>query len=170
MVCFKHLFLQCNNMCLCLDSTNNNITNNWPVPREYQNCLEDIKPTHRAVPLQVFSNGKPVSIHDVRKVLTGAIVKLQFKLHHYPIRQKNVDSFNASIQQIQVIKPGETRPQTAFKRQSMSDSPIEVPESIPSPPVDTVPVEKKRHANTISESEKTGEELSTCQIPAVTWD
>ena len=98
-----------------LDSTSDHITENWPVSREYETCLEDIKHSHHAVPLRVFSNGKPVGICDVHNMLTGAVVEMQFELHHYAIQQKNVDSFNASIQQIPVIQPGETHPQTAFK-------------------------------------------------------
>ena len=146
----------------CLDSTSDRITENWPVPREYETCLEDIKRSHRAVPLRVFSNGKPVGIHDVRNTLTGAVVEMQFELHHYPIRQKNVDSFNASIQQIQVIQPGETRPQTAFKRQSMSEGPIEVPESIQVLHVEMGPAEKKRCGMGRSGHGHGGDEFGMC--------
>ena len=125
------------------------VTECWPMPQEYQTSLEDIKPTHKAVPLWVFANGKPVIIHDLQKVLPGTVVKMQFELHHFPIQQKNVDSFNAYIQQIQVIRPGKNRPQTAFKRQSMSEGPIEVAESVTVLHVDPVPADKKKRMEEI---------------------
>ena len=68
---------------------------------------------------------------------------MQFELHHFPIWQKNINSFNASIQQIQIIQPGEMQLQTAFKRQRMSEGPIEVAKSIPVPHVNTAPTKKK---------------------------
>ena len=108
--------------------------------------------------MRVFVKGNPVRIHDLCNVLTGAVIEMQFKLHHFPIQQKNVDSFNASIQQIQVIQPGEMRPQTAVKRQSMSEGPIEVAESILPPCDDPAPMKKKPRMLEVTKEGHNGEE------------
>lgn len=63
---------------------------------------------------------------DLTDVITGAIIEIQFELRHYSIKQSKIDSFNATIQQIRVLKSGKPRPPTAFKRKDMGDEPIEV--------------------------------------------
>lgn len=117
------------------------------MPLEYQMCLDDIKLTHRAVPLPVFVGSKPIGIHDTSDVLHGAVIELQFELLHFPIAQKNLDSFNASIQQIQVLRPGESRPATAFKRQNLDEGPINVTESDPLRNIDAPSAEKRPHTS-----------------------
>ena len=50
------------------------------------------------------------------------------------------------------------RPQTAFKRQSMSEGPIEVAESVTVPHVETAPAEKKKRMQEICDEGHYGEE------------
>ena len=50
--------------------------------------------------------------------IKGALVELHFELHHFPIRKVAQDSFNATIEQIIVLRPGEARPMTAYKRKN----------------------------------------------------
>ena len=77
--------------------------------------LDDIKLTHRAMPLRVFLNGKPVPISKTNDVMEGAMVEIQFELLHFPIGTQKKYSFNACVQQVQILQPGENRPATAFK-------------------------------------------------------
>lgn len=56
----------------------------------------------------------------------GAVVEIQFELLHFLIGSKKKHSFNTSIQQIQILQPGEERPPTAFKRKTMEEGPIQL--------------------------------------------
>jgi hypothetical protein len=59
------------------------------------------------------------------------LIKIQFEFIHFPISQKKIDLFNTSVQQVQIIQPGENRPLTAFKHKDMVDGPIQIKESSP---------------------------------------
>lgn len=59
-------------------------------------------------------------------MLAGALVELQFELPHFPIGSKNVDSFNASVEQVQILEPGQECPPTLFKCKDISEGPIRV--------------------------------------------
>lgn len=124
------------------------LTDIWPMLPNYQACLDEIKLTHCAVPLCVFVSGKAIGIHNTAQILEGAVIKIQYELQHFPIAQKHMDSFNASIQQIQDLWPGEAWPPTVFKCQSLSDSPINVPESNTLHNVDAPSA--KKHPHTIN--------------------
>lgn len=89
-----------------------------------QNKLELIKKTHRAVPLCVFVEKRLIPPDDICNVLAGALVDLHFELYHYSIHSKDVDSFNAKIEQVMVLQPGESRPDTIYKRSTAEDGPI----------------------------------------------
>ena len=91
--------------------------------------LDDIKLTHRATPLRVFLNGKPVPISKINDVMEGAVVEIQFELLHFPIGAQKKHSFNACVQQIQILQPGENRPATAFKRKSIDEGPFQLHDS-----------------------------------------
>ena len=94
--------------------------------------LDDIKLTHRAIPLRVFLDGKPVHITNLEEIMMGAVIEIQFELLHYPISAARKHSFNAIIQQIQILQRGENRPPTAFKRKSIDEGPIQVDEDLTS--------------------------------------
>ena len=99
-------------------------TENWPVPVELRGDLDNIKRTYRANPLRVFARDAFVEARNVNDVIRGALVEMHFELNHYCIRGKNQDSFNAHIQQIQVLQPGKPRPLNAYKRKNVRDGPI----------------------------------------------
>ena len=64
--------------------------------------------------------------------MMGAVIEIQFELLHYPISAARKHSFNAIIQQIQILQRGENRPPTAFKRKSIDEGPIQVDEDLTS--------------------------------------
>ena len=51
-------------------------------------------------------------------------MELHFELRHYRIRTRGFDSFNASIEQIIVLRPGQPRPTTVYKRKNPRDGPV----------------------------------------------
>ena len=57
-------------------------------------------------------------------------MELHFELHHFAIRRAAQDSFNASIEQIIILRPGEARPMTMYKRKNPRDGPILVKPSV----------------------------------------
>ena len=81
---------------------------------------------YQAVPLPVYVNEKFVEPTNVNNVIKGALVELHFELHHFAIRRAALDSFNATIEQIIVLRPGEARPMTAYKRKNPRIGPIHV--------------------------------------------
>ena len=101
-------------------------TAHWPVPPRLRNNLNRIKYEYRAVPLSVYVNGRFVKPADVNDAIKGALVEIHFELHHFSIRKAGHDSFNATIEQILVLRPGEPRPTTVYKRKNPRDGPIEV--------------------------------------------
>ena len=86
--------------------------------------LDRIKTSHRAVPLRVFVDKKLIAPDDVCNVLTGALIELHFELYHFAIQAKDIHSFNAKIEQVMVLQPGQTRPDTIYKRSSAEEGPI----------------------------------------------
>ncbi|KAN0137727.1 hypothetical protein V8E53_004483 [Lactarius tabidus] len=102
------------------------LTEEWPVPFKFRATMDDIKHTHRAIPLRVFRDEKLVNVNDIMDVLAGALIEMHFEIRHYAIKGSDppLDSFNASIQQIMVLQPGEARPPTAYKRSTDDDGPI----------------------------------------------
>ena len=99
-------------------------TERWPVPPPLRGELDRIKFEYRAVPLPVYVNDKFVEPVNVNSAIKGALVELHFELHHFPIRKVAQDSFNATIEQIIVLRPGEARPMTAYKRKNPRVGPI----------------------------------------------
>jgi len=105
-------------------------TEHWPVPPRLREELNKIKFEYRAVPLAVYVNDTFIEPADVNNAIKGALVELHFELHHFAIRKKAQDSFNATIEQIIVLRPGEARPVTAYKRKNPRDGPIRVKATI----------------------------------------
>lgn len=119
------------------------LTERWPIESKFVGLLNDIKCTHRAVPLRVFLKNKLVDARRLNDILTGAVIEIQFELQHFSIHGKKIESFNASMQQVQVLRPGESRPPTAFKRQDISEGPIQVSESLDIDEYEEPPFSKK---------------------------
>ena len=100
------------------------ITEHWPIKAELRHMLDRIKTSHRAVPLCIFVDKKLIAPDDVCNVLTGALIELHFELYHFAIQAKDIHSFNAKIEQVMVLQPGQTRPDTIYKRSSAEEGPI----------------------------------------------
>jgi hypothetical protein len=112
--------------CVCSPGVVDKVTEQWPVPDHFRETMDKIKHTHRAIPLRVFIDDKLTAVNDITNVLTGALIEIHFELRHYAIKGTTtpLDSFNANIEQIIIIQPGEARPPTAYKRSTDEDGPI----------------------------------------------
>ncbi|KAN0136342.1 hypothetical protein V8E53_005710 [Lactarius tabidus] len=104
----------------------NKATKQWPVPLELHDTFNKIKHTHCTVPLWVFLHEKLIDVDNVLDILTGVLIEIHFELCHYTIKGKDpaLDSFNANIEQIMILQPGESHPATAHKRSTEEDGPI----------------------------------------------
>lgn len=51
-------------------------------------------------------------------------MEVHFELRHFFIATDSYDSFNASIEQILVLQPGQAPPDTPYKRKHVRDGPI----------------------------------------------
>ena len=101
-------------------------TEHWPVPPRLREELNKIKYEYRAVPLSTYINDIFVEPARVNTFIKGALVELHFELHHFAIRKKAHDSFNASIEQIVILRRSDDRPATAYKRKNPREGPIQV--------------------------------------------
>jgi hypothetical protein len=102
-------------------------TNEWPVPSEFQEELDDIKETYQATPLKVYIGNKFVEPLDVCAALSNALVEMHFTIQHYRIAKESAfDSFSAVIQQILVLKPGVSKNASPYKRKNFRDGPVKV--------------------------------------------
>ncbi len=54
----------------------------------------------------------------------GAVVELHFELHHFCIKPKKLDSFNATIEQVLILKKGNTLTSTRYKRKNVRDGKV----------------------------------------------
>ena len=88
---------------------------------EHHAHFDNIKWNHAVSLLPVYTKDKFVEIRDAEEVLQGALVNLQFELHHYKIQQKDIHSFNGNIEQITVIQPGKGLPVAPYKRRDMRE-------------------------------------------------
>lgn len=130
------------------ESTVDAETENWSVPAEFRSYLDEVKYEYKASPLRVYGKHGFVEPIDVEEQLKGALVELRFDLHHYFIEKAHFDSFNAGVQQIIILQPGNASAATAYKRKDVRDGPI----SIDSSDVDCTPVRKERRVSVAGES------------------
>ena len=86
--------------------------------------LDKVKFSYQACPLPVYVGDHFIKPQDVQGVLQGALVEVSFELQHFCIKKKNEDSFNASVQQVVILQPGEACPTNAFKRCNVFDGPV----------------------------------------------
>ena len=86
-----------------------------------RDTMDAVKHTHCAIPLRVYLKKKLINIEDISDILNGALVELHFELHHFEIAAKNLHSFNANIEQIMVLQPGESCPATVYKHHAAED-------------------------------------------------
>lgn len=104
-------------------------TNEWKVPSQFQEELDDIKDTHQVMPLKVYMGQHFVEPVDVSQFMDNALVEVHFAVKHYHIQSKESsgnDSFSAVVQQVLILKPGEARSESPYKRKNFRDGPVRV--------------------------------------------
>jgi len=104
-------------------------TDKWPVAEEFQQHLRQIKKTHCAQPLRVYLNDKFVKPNDVNGVLANCLAEIHFSIKHYTFHREGEvahNSFNANVEQIIVLKRGEPKTQTPYKRANPRSGPLNV--------------------------------------------
>ena len=99
-------------------------TEHWPVSADLRKELDDVKYEFRAVPLRVYVGDRFVEPIEVNDTIRGALVEVHYELRHFFIATDSYDSFNATIEQILVLQPGEAPPDTPYKRKNVRDGPI----------------------------------------------
>ena len=72
----------------------------------------------------MFVEKRLIPPNDICNILAGALFNLHFELYHYSIRSKDIDSFNAKIEQLMVLQPGKTQPDTIYKCSMAKEGPI----------------------------------------------
>ena len=102
----------------------NEETKHWPVLPQLREELNKIKFEYYAVPLSVYADNNFVKLALINNAIWGALVELHFEFHHFAIQRAAQDSFNAPIEQILILCPGEACPMTVYKRKNPRDSPI----------------------------------------------
>lgn len=110
-------FIQC-------DWTSHHETEHWLVSADLEKELDALKYDYCAIPLCIYVNDRFVEPVDVNKTIRGALVVVHFELWHFFIAPKSYDSFNATIEQILVLQPGEAPPNTPYKRKNVHNGPI----------------------------------------------
>jgi hypothetical protein len=98
------------------------------VPVDLTDEMLNLMATHVVQPLRVYKDDKYIEPSDVNNVLKGSLVEIHFSLKHYRIFRRDegtkaFDSFNATIEQILVLKPGELRETSYYKRKNLLDGP-----------------------------------------------
>lgn len=99
-------------------------TENWPLPSNLREELDEIKYEYCALPLAVYIGNNFVEPRDVNEAIRGALVELHFELHHSYNFMRREDFFHASIEQIMVLQPGQPRRTSPYKRRNVRDGPI----------------------------------------------
>jgi hypothetical protein len=94
-------------------------TQRWPIPAKHKEKFESIKFDFMACPLGVYRETAFVELGDVNDALQGAIVEMFFSIRHYYLQDKKFDTFQADMQQINIIKPGASIASSGFKRRSV---------------------------------------------------
>lgn len=102
-------------------------TEHWPIKENLHIVLNQIKYQFAAKLLPVYVDDCFIKPSDIHKVMKGALVEVQFELCHYCIQKKKVDSYNTTVQQVLVLKPGMARPASVFKQPgwNVEDSPVQ---------------------------------------------
>ncbi|KAF8438101.1 hypothetical protein L210DRAFT_786617, partial [Boletus edulis BED1] len=81
-------------------------TDKWPVEEKYKDVLNEIKHTHRVLPLRVYKDSKFVEPRNVNNVLRNSMVEVLFSVHHTYLGTQVPahDTFRANIEQVIVLK------------------------------------------------------------------
>ncbi|KAF8264018.1 hypothetical protein EI94DRAFT_1703548 [Lactarius quietus] len=117
--------MACSAIPLGMESMVDDETENWPVPENMHANLDAIKYDYKVQPLPVYTEDnhyvKPADIIDT---ISGVFVQLQFELVHYHISKRHHDSFNGTIAQIIVIKPGAPPTTSSLKHKNIRCGPM----------------------------------------------
>jgi hypothetical protein len=60
------------------------------------------------------------------EALTDAMVEVYFTIRHFYMCKKKFDTFQADIQQIEIVKPGASITTSRFKQCNAQDGPLEI--------------------------------------------
>ena len=130
----------------------------WPIHPCFWDELDKIKFEYRAQPLAVYLRDKFIEPSEVNNAIRGALVKIHLKFRHFTIQRRSQDSFNASIEQIIVLWPGEARPATGYKQKNVRDGPIRMNPNIslrkPNLTEKTIKADQKNESASSSEKSK----------------
>ncbi|KAG6379574.1 hypothetical protein JVT61DRAFT_10078 [Boletus reticuloceps] len=109
-----------------LGDTIDDETNNWPVEEKYKEALNEIKYTHRVLPLRVYKDSEYVEPRNVNNLLRNSVVEVLFSIHHTFLRSQVPahDTFRANIEQIIIHKQQQTFDETSYSKTSVRSGPI----------------------------------------------
>ncbi|KAH9034859.1 hypothetical protein EDB85DRAFT_2274296 [Lactarius pseudohatsudake] len=120
-------------------------TEHWPVADEFKKYVDEIKYEYKANPLRVYGKNGFIEPAKVEEQLKGALIELRFQLHHYFIEKDHFHSFNAGIEQIIILQPGEASVPSDYKRKNVRDGPIPLDGcNMDDTHIDDTPVRKER--------------------------
>ncbi|KAJ7141435.1 hypothetical protein C8R44DRAFT_867057 [Mycena epipterygia] len=92
-------------------------TATWPVGRENAERLQDVARTHEVQPFPLYNeHGHLVPPTEVDRALPGCLVEVYFRLTHRSFKKNGdqVESMNAEVVQVTILKKGRPKPTTPF--------------------------------------------------------
>ncbi|KAG2113590.1 uncharacterized protein F5147DRAFT_789267 [Suillus discolor] len=89
-------------------------TRNWPVPDQFASEFDEIKYNYQVIPLPLYHDGHLVEPSMANEAINGAIVEVQFHIHHWKIKQ--FDSFQANVEKVEILCPGPVHHTSSYKR------------------------------------------------------
>ena len=144
----------------------------WPIHPRFRDELDKIKFEYRAQPLAVYLRDKFIEPSEVNNAICGALVEIHLEFRHFAIQRRSQDSFNASIEQMIVLRPGEARPATGYKRKNVRDGPIHMNPNIslrkPNPTEKTIKTDQKNESASSSEKSKVSRKLKNRRMKSKT--
>jgi hypothetical protein len=80
------------------------------------------------LPLCLYHGNTFIEPKDANKELKQALVEIYFGLKHYYMKKDHFNSFQAVIQQINILKADESTTKSVYKRTSAREGPIDFEE------------------------------------------
>ncbi|KAF8124055.1 hypothetical protein EV363DRAFT_1454834 [Boletus edulis] len=108
------------------ENTVDDETNNWPVEPKYKEALDEIKHTHRVLPLRIYKDDKYIEPRNVNNILRNSMVEVLFSVHHTYLKNQQPahDTFRANIEQIVVLKQDLAFDETRYNKTDVRSGPI----------------------------------------------
>ncbi|KAG2144810.1 hypothetical protein BD769DRAFT_1306517, partial [Suillus cothurnatus] len=91
-------------------------TARWPISEKYSDAFEGIKHNYQVLPLCLYHGNTFIEPKDANKELKQALVEIYFSLKHYYMKKDHFNSFQAVIQQINILKADESTTKSVYKR------------------------------------------------------